>query len=58
MRLPGVTLHIGATALQLHNVDVHDDHHPDRYGDLGLDALEAGRGYVLDFTAMRLELLH
>jgi len=58
MVLPSVTLHIGSGAAQLSNVPLIDDHHSSRHGDIGLDALEPGRGYVLDFIAMRLELLN
>lgn len=58
MRLPNITLHIGDSAASITNVPVIDDHHSEKHGDIGLDALEAGRGYVLDFNAMRLELLH
>jgi len=58
MILPSLTLHIGSGAAQLSNVPLIDDHHTSRHGDIGLDALEPGRGYVLDFIAMRLELLN
>jgi len=58
MVLPSLTLHIGSGAAQLSNVPLIDDHHTSRHGDIGLDALEPGRGYVLDFIAMRVELLN
>src|SRR5262249_40975032 len=57
MRLPSITLHIGDGVASISNIPVIDDHRPSNHGDLGLDALEAGRGYVLDFNAMRLDLL-
>ncbi|MES1156973.1 MAG: retropepsin-like aspartic protease [Alphaproteobacteria bacterium] len=57
MVLPSLTLHIGAATTQISNVDVFDDHHNDHHGDIGLDALRTGGGYVLDFNAMRVELL-
>lgn len=57
MVLPSLTLHIGSGSAQLSNVPLIDDHHTSRHGDIGLDALEPGRGYVLDFIAMRVELL-
>jgi predicted aspartyl protease len=57
MRLPSIALHIGEGSASLMNVPVIDDHNASRHGDIGLDALEAGHGYVLDFQAMRLELL-
>lgn len=57
MVLPSLTLHIGSGAVQLSNVPLIDDHHTSRHGDIGLDALERGRGYVLDFNEMRLQLI-
>jgi predicted aspartyl protease len=57
LRLPSITLHIGDGSALITDVPVIDDHHAARHGDIGLDALEAGAGYVLDFQAMRLELL-
>ncbi len=57
MRLPSVVLHVGGASASLANVAVTDDRHRNRHGDIGLDVLESGRGYVFDFDAMRLELL-
>ena len=55
--LPQLDLSFGPTSAHLTNVDVTDDHQTDRHGSLGLDTLRTAPGYVLDFEAMRFELL-
>jgi predicted aspartyl protease len=57
MKLPGLVLRFGQRAAPIADVDVIDDHKTNRHGDLGLDALRTAPGYVLDFEAMRFELL-
>jgi hypothetical protein len=57
MQLPQLVLNFGQVAAPLTDVDVVDDHQTDRHGVLGLDALRTAPGYVLDFDAMRFELL-
>lgn len=57
MQLPQLVLAFGQATAALTNVDVVDDHQTDRHGTLGLDALRTAPGYVLDFDAMRFDLL-
>jgi predicted aspartyl protease len=57
MVLPTLTLHFGDTPVTLSEVRVFDDHQTERDGDIGADVLNSGGGYVLDFDAMRLEIL-
>jgi predicted aspartyl protease len=57
MVLPTLNLHFGDAAVTLSEVRVFDDHQTERVGDIGLDVLESHGGYVLDFDAMRFELL-
>jgi predicted aspartyl protease len=57
MKLPSLVLRIGRTTAPITHIDVIDDQKTNRHGDLGLDALRTAPGYVLDFEAMRFELL-
>jgi hypothetical protein len=57
MQLPHLVLNFGAVSAPISDVDVIDDHNNDRHGTLGLDALRTAPGYILDFEAMRFELL-
>lgn len=57
MVLPSLTLHFFGTPVTLNEVRVFDDHQTERDGDIGADVLNSGAGYVLDFDAMRIELL-
>lgn len=57
MVLPSLTLTFGQTAVPLSGIRVFDDHQTDRDGDIGLDVMHSAGGYVLDFDAMRFELL-
>ncbi|SUS03318.1 conserved exported hypothetical protein [uncultured Defluviicoccus sp.] len=57
LKLPSLVLRVGRMTAPIKNVDVITDQKTNRHGDLGLDALRAAPGYVLDFGAMRLDLL-
>ena len=48
---------VAGRSIKLEDVKITGDAHDRRDGILGQDVLTAGRGYVLDFRAMRLELL-
>ena len=57
MKLPRLVLSFWQASATITDVDVITDHKTDRHGDLGLDALRTSPSYVLDFEAMRFELL-
>ncbi|MBP6013468.1 MAG: retroviral-like aspartic protease family protein [Alphaproteobacteria bacterium] len=57
LNLDAVNLDVAGRSIKLANVKVTGDAHRRRDGILGQDVLTSGRGYVLDFGNMRLELL-
>lgn len=55
--IPRLSLQVGPTSATLENVEVAPDQEGRGHGLLGQDVMRSGAGYVIDFDAMRLEIL-